>query len=278
MYRDSNIPSGSKAFTLIELPVVRKRKRTAFTLIELLIVVAIIALLVTITVPSLAGAKTLARRTVCAGNLRHLYQGFLMYLTNNDWEYFPYKENLEGGILWYWGFEPTDAPHPEGSRPLDRSRARLAPYLEHTGAMQICPEAVRVSTRGDFKPKFDLASYGYAINRRMMSGQSGGVNFDRITAPSRTVAWADSMQINTWQLPASVANPMLEDWYYLDNRSIAPATFHFRHGDYCSSALVDASVGKLEPHWLDARCDGRVGRPEPAAASSQVSEILRLDK
>ena len=262
MSRDDDIPGGAKAFTLIEL----------------LIVVAIIALLVTITIPSLAQAKTLARRTVCAGNLRHLNQAFLMCLSNNDWEYFPYKENLEDGTLWYWGFEPTDTPLPEGARPIDTSRARLAPYLEHSSAMQICPEAARVSSWSYFKPKFNLAGYGYAINRRMMRGQSGGVKFDRITMPSETAAWADSMQINTWQAPASATNPMLEDWYYLDNRTVAPATFHFRHGDYCNSALIDASIRNLESHWLDARCDGRVGRPEPAVASSQVSEILRLDK
>ncbi len=44
---DETMPARRRAFTLIELPAVRKRAGPAFTLIELLVVIAIIALLVT---------------------------------------------------------------------------------------------------------------------------------------------------------------------------------------------------------------------------------------
>jgi prepilin-type N-terminal cleavage/methylation domain-containing protein/prepilin-type processing-associated H-X9-DG protein len=61
--------------------------RRAFTIIELLVVVAIIGLLLAILAPSLAAARAEARSVVCATNLHHVGQAASMYASK--WQKFP---------------------------------------------------------------------------------------------------------------------------------------------------------------------------------------------
>src|SRR5512140_676551 len=64
------------------------RKRKGFTLIELLVVVAIIALLISILLPSLARAREIAKRAVCASNLSSIGKAIKVY-SNENQDYFP---------------------------------------------------------------------------------------------------------------------------------------------------------------------------------------------
>src|SRR6476620_2394348 len=56
------------------------KRKNAFTLIEILVVVGIIALLISILMPSLKRARAQARRTSCASNLHEVGLAMMSYL------------------------------------------------------------------------------------------------------------------------------------------------------------------------------------------------------
>ena len=73
-------------------------KKKGFTLIELLVVIAIIAILASILFEPLLRARDMARRAVCASNLKQLYLSLIMYAEDYDgWGLSPI----------YWGAPQT---------------------------------------------------------------------------------------------------------------------------------------------------------------------------
>jgi len=59
------------------------RKRSAFTLVELLVVIGIIALLISILLPSLNKAREAAQRAACLSNMRSVMQMMHLYAADN---------------------------------------------------------------------------------------------------------------------------------------------------------------------------------------------------
>jgi len=73
----------------------------SFTLVELLTVIAIVAVLTSLLMPALSRARTIARTIGCSGNLKQ--QGNAMVMYQNDYDSY-YPPSYDGNMrVWSWG-------------------------------------------------------------------------------------------------------------------------------------------------------------------------------
>ena len=76
-----------------------RRSRCAFTLVELLVVIGIIAIMVGILLPTLSRARKAAQTTQCLSNIRQLNMALSLYIQANKYHCFPYY-GATTQILW----------------------------------------------------------------------------------------------------------------------------------------------------------------------------------
>lgn len=113
-----------------------------FTLIELLIVIAIIALLVSLALPSLASARRTTRTVLCQNNLRQLGLALQMYLDDQKDPRFPSLRDKNQPSS-----DPSKANYEQYDNPASpfypvRMVQTLQPYLGDAGQTPFtCPEA-----------------------------------------------------------------------------------------------------------------------------------------
>src|SRR3982750_3329891 len=80
----------------------RSPTRNGFTLVELLVVIAVIAVLAALLLPVFRAAKSKASRGICINNLRQINMGLHMYSNDSDDKapQTPYTTNSPVAIEW----------------------------------------------------------------------------------------------------------------------------------------------------------------------------------
>jgi prepilin-type processing-associated H-X9-DG protein len=100
-----------RGYVVINPARTSQEPRTAFTLVELLVVIGIIALLIGILMPALARARSSAREVQCESNLRQLGLGLQMYCDANQ------------------GLMPADSNNGSKSNPVDYIQVGKSPTV-----------------------------------------------------------------------------------------------------------------------------------------------------
>jgi len=238
----------------------------AFTLLELLIVIAIICLLAGLLLPVLGRGKTSAKRMTCVNNLRQLSFAAHMYWDDNNGNCFRYGGTAKnGGQLYWFGWI---GPGSEGTRAFEAQPGTLYPYLP-AQSTDACPALNDFLSRFKLKATGPTVGFGYNLFLSAMP-PAPPIKSSRIVNTPETALFADAAQINTWQAPASPQNPMLEEWYYIDDSSEHP-NGHFRHTERANVVFCDGHVGPEK--WVAGSLDAKL----PSQCVGRLrSEILVL--
>lgn len=221
-------------------PLPHQSLRRAFSLVELLVVIAVVGILGALLLPALSQSKAAARRIQCVDNLRQLGLATQMYWDENDDFTFRYQIGAtNGGRLYWFGWLKPGA---EGQREFDLTQGALYPFLQGSG-VEICPSLDYNNAL--YKHKARGAAYGYGYNLNL--GQSS-INTSRLSRPSDTVLMADAAQVNDFQAPASPDRPMIEEFYYVDaDDGGGYPNAHFRHQKQANTLFADNHVDREKP-------------------------------
>ena len=226
---------------------VRYRADRAFTLIELLVVFGLLALLVSILLPSLTSARRQAQAVVCRSNIRQVIIANGYYRDEHDDVYCPGASDFQSNLERWHGLRD------DASEPFESSRGPLVPYLGVDGGIRQCPsfpaEEIALESGG-----FERGNGGYGYNNRFVGVQfvesttgayevtddRAGAKTSRIRRPAETIMFTDSAFAQSAMIEYSFAEPRFHPEYPTVR---ADPSIHFRHG-------VLANVG-----WCDGHVD-----------------------
>lgn len=173
-----------------------QRYACGFTLVELLVVISIIALLVSILMPSLGRAREQAKSVICQSNLRQQGLAVEFYVEDYDGTIIPWLENIDGNIfkpkIWTAFLAPYIGDHEAGkgsdSKFSEEEEARQS-------SLQVfqCP-----SQKESFQFRFQVR---YGINPAHTSYSDNNMKFyprkrGKILRPTERLLVADSMGLH----------------------------------------------------------------------------------
>ncbi len=268
------------------------RTSPAFTLVELLVSIAIVGLLIAVLLPSLGGARSTARSSLCASNVRQIALANDAYANDHGDRYCPGAADISANLNRWHGSRPSPGA------PFTAAGGALTPYLAGDAAggagasvaVRACPEFVptqlALAAAAPGAGGFERSAGGYGYNNAFVgtdrsAGEHGadgrtlwvvvsdrtGAARSRFADPSGTAGFADAA-IADGNPTAGVAEySFIEPRIWPDSVSDRPdPSIHFRH-----PRGRNADDGRANVAWLDGHVAPR------SMTHSRLSAIYGVD-
>jgi prepilin-type N-terminal cleavage/methylation domain-containing protein/prepilin-type processing-associated H-X9-DG protein len=247
--------------------MIKHKKNEAFTVIELLVVISIIALLAAILVPALLPSKNLAKMIVCKNNLRQLALANQNYANDNHGYSVPGAMDIDSENLHRWY-----AVRPCKTVPFNPAMGPLSDYLQDCELS--CPQKVRYTELPPSDGSYEYGNGGYGYNliyigsRIWYSGYTTpnckeSTKLTEIERPQETLLFADSAMVKHIDTgPALIRYAFAEPRFFVVDKEPTSAwtpdpSIHFRHRKRACIVWADGHADdRKTAHYDGTNTDG----------------------
>jgi prepilin-type N-terminal cleavage/methylation domain-containing protein len=203
-------------------------KRFAFTLIELLTVIAIITVLAAILIPAIGKVRASANEATCTSNLRQISSAYLLMITDNNNILIP-AIPAEGS-----GSAPDSKWYNEESGTNLTWNISLASYMQDGERWNRlndlnCPEVINATGEPSERSSYGFNHYVAKTNAADGSFR-GAVRMEQLAAPSQTLMFGDTKVSGSGRHT---------------DQNLALNSIYAWHGDKAKVSYFDGSVGSV---------------------------------